>query len=256
MVIVPRRPEAAATTAEHPVGEGAGGSKVTPGRISPARPSLRAFCVVLAALGLAASVWVLQSPDDRQAGLQSAQPSRSDHVGRAPEQVRLSFGQAPVPGTRTRVVVLSPKDTNLARGPASASSAAVSQRVAPLRERGAYQVSYEVQLVDGSVSRGQYWFWYAPNTSASSSWLASIELWALSLVAAALLALTLARRRTRKPVEVVHSSPVPAQRSRDHHEGVSPPGSRPRPGTGPGTGPGPEPGLQPERTEPVRPREL
>ena len=216
--------------------------------------------MVLAALGLAASAWVLQSPEDAQAGLQSAQPSRSDHVGRAPEQVRLSFGQAPVPGTRTRVVVLSPQDTNLARGPASASSAAVSQRVAPLRERGAYQVSYEVQLVDGSMSRGQYWFWYAPNTSASSSWLGSTGLWALSLVAAALLALALARRRTHQTLEVVQSSPVPAQRSRDHHEGVSSPGSRPRlgPGPSPGQSPGPSPapGLQPERAEPDRPREL
>ena len=219
---------------------------MTPGRISPARPRLRGFSAALAALGLAASAWVLQSPEDAHAGLQSAQPSRSAHLERAPDQVRLDFGQTPVPGSRTKVVVLSPGDANLARGPASASSAAVSQRVAPLRERGAYQVSYEVQLVDGSVSTGQYWFWYAPGTSGSGSWLGSTGLAFLSLLAAAVLALALARRRTRKAVAIVSSARVPAQRSRDRHAGVSPPGSRRSSSS--------RRGVHPELKSPTRPR--
>ena len=217
---------------------------MTPGRIRSARPRLRGFGAVLAALGLAASVWVLQSPEDAHAGLQSAQPSRSAHLERAPEQVRLSFGQAAVPGARTKVVVLSPRDSDLARGQATSSAAGVSQRVAPPRERGAYQVSWEVQLIDGSVSKGQYWFWYAPNTSGSGSWLGSTVLSALALAAAAMLALAFTRRRTHTLVEVVKSSPVPAQRSRDHHDGVSPPGRRPRPD------------LHTERKERERPRQV
>ncbi len=228
---------------------GCWGSSVRPGRTSHARPGLRGFCVVIAALGLAASAWALQSPEDTQTGLQSAQPDPSAHLGRTPEQVRLSFGQAPATGSRSTVVVLGPQDENLARGPVALSSTAVSQRVAPLRERGAYQVSYEVQLVDGSVSRGQYWFWYAPKASASSSLLGSTELSALSLVAAAaLLALALARRRTRRTIDAMSSSPVPAQRSRDHHEGVSPPGRRPRPSI--------SAARKPQRTRPDRSRRL
>src|SRR5680860_1753815 len=123
----------------------------------------RAWPVMLASLGIAALVWVLQPPADAQGALRSALPGPSAHLERAPELVRLNLGRPPAPGSRTKVVVLSPTDENLARGPVSSSALGLSQRLAPPREPGAYQVYYEVVSVDGHVTSGRYWFWYAPH---------------------------------------------------------------------------------------------
>jgi len=211
-------------------------------RDSRARTALPRAAVVLAALtisvGIAGSVWLLPEPPT---SLRSAQPDLSAHVGRAPEQVRLGFGQAAVPGSGTKVTVLSPDDENLARGPALPSSDGISQSVAPLRERGAYQVAYEVQLLDGDVARGQYWFWYAPDASGSISRPESPALLGLLVALAAALAagllapgrrrprpVSVPAQRTGSPSPTSSTQPVPAQRSRDSHGGHSPPGSSPR----------------------------
>jgi MYXO-CTERM domain-containing protein len=200
------------------------------------RSSGRALCVVLAALGMLASVRAVQTREEAPAALQAAQPNRSAHLFRAPEQVRLSFGQSPAPGSPAEVAVLSPKDRNLARGQASTSSVGVSQTLAPLRERGAYQVVYEVRLVDGNLSRGEYWFWYAPSSGARS-WLSSPGPPGLALIAVAAALFALRRRRKTVVLNSARTAPtttnvatkqVPAQRSPQHHEGLSP-GSHPRP---------------------------
>src|SRR5680860_1553762 len=205
----------------------------------------RAWPVMLASLGIAALVWVLQPPADAQGALRSALPGPSAHLERAPELVRLNLGRPPAPGSRTKVVVLSPTDENLARGPVSSSALGLSQRLAPPREPGAYQVSYEVVSVDGHVTSGRYWFWYAPHQSGSGSGLAAPGLLVLTMVVADLaVALLVRRRKTKKvalgapqqrpaatPTPEAHG--VPAQRSPHNHEGLSPPRSRPRPSSEP-----------------------
>lgn len=194
-------------------------------------------CVLVVALGIAAALWFLQSPDHAQSELRSAQPSVSAHLERAPEHVRLGFAEAPAPDARARIMVLSPEDEDLAVGPASTDIAGVSQPVAALEERGAYQVSYEVPMADGSVSRGQYWFWYSP-ASRTPPWLAVPVLPGIALAVLAAVLMAIGRRRkalaqvparmTAVPLDVT-ASPVPAQRTPRNHEGVSPPGNRPRP---------------------------
>ncbi len=201
-------------------------------------------CVIAVVLAVGALLWILQSPQEAQVALRTAQPSVSAHLGSAPEQVRLGFDQAPASDARAKVMVLSPEDENLALGPATTSLDGVSQRVAALEEQGAYQVSYEVALADGSVSRGQYWFWYAPSSSGPLGGLSAPALSGLALVALAAALRTVAKRRKtlalvparRTPVT---TSPVPAQRSRQNHEGLSPPGSRPRPSPAPELRPAP-----------------
>jgi methionine-rich copper-binding protein CopC len=219
-----------------------------PGGSSRVRTTVRAASLALAVLAIAAWAWVLQAPEDAQAALVEAQPSRSAHLGHAPEQVRLSFAQAPAADSRSKVTVLSPKDENLARGRAVSSSVGVSQQVAAPREQGAYQVTYEVQLADGKVARGEYWFWYAPNAPGSRSWLQSPLLQGIAFVALAAVLLALGPRRKTAALVSARRAPVttnvapitvPAQRSPQDHEGLSPPGSRPRPGSAPGAQAGP-----------------
>lgn len=218
----------------------------------------RAWMSVVA-LGVGASLWMLPSPGEAQVALRTAQPSVSAHLGSAPEQVRLGFSQAPASEARAKVMVLSPEDDNLALGPASTSLAGVSQRVAALRESGAYQVSYEVPLADGSVSRGAYWFWYAPNASGSLAWLQSPVLPGIALLGFAAALVAIGRRRrtldlvpTQHPAAIrgvtaspVTASPVPMQRRPRDHEGASPSGRRPRPD--------PAPERLPERQNTDRP---
>ena len=227
----------------------------------PARAPLRWATAVLAVLAIAAAAWLLQP--EGSAGLRSAQPDRSAHVGRAPDEVRLDFTAPPAPGYLAEVVVLGPQDENLARGPAVTTPGGIAQPVAPLGGRGAYQVVYEVPLVTGEVASGRYWFWYSPTASGSTSRLSSPALLGVLLAAAAaLLAGLLAPRRSRAyavpvPAQRAGSStgsstgsarahPVPAQRSRDRHEGLSPPGHR-RPGRSPA-----RPVPEASETEPPR----
>lgn len=229
----------------------------SPSRVR-AQPLRWVSAILATTLAVAAAAWVLQP--EGAATLQSAQPDRSAHVGRAPDRVRLDFVPAPAPGSLAEVVVLSPQDQNLARGPVLTTPGGVTQTIGPLRGRGAYQVVYEVPLVDGEVATGQYWFWYAPTASGSGSRLQSPALLGLLIAAAAaLLAGLLAPGRARRyavhvpaqrpgsttsttsPTTITAGSPhpVPAQRSRDHHEGLSPPGS-PRREPAPGqAAPGP-----------------
>lgn len=203
--------------------------------------------MVLAALATTALVWLMNSPAEPPV-LQSAQPAPGAKLGRAPDQVLLRFAESAVPGAHTTVVVLSPKDKNLARGQATPSAVGVSQRVAPARDRGAYQVSYEVVSPDGQVTRGSYWFSYTPTSGSVPTWLGFPALVLLAAVAALVIALLQRRRKTITPRAPAHvaattSHPVPAQRSRDHHEGPSV--RRPRPASE--REPMPE---TPERSEP------
>ncbi len=210
---------------------------------SRARTLLPAASLALSTLAASLLVvgvgWLFPEP---ATALRSADPGLSAHVGGAPGQVHLDFGQAGVPGSMTtRVTVLSPDDEDLARGPALSSPDGIDQPIAPPRERGAYQVSYDVALLDGSVASGQYWFWYSPTASASSSRLESPAL--LGLLIALAVALTAgllapgprARRPLRVPAQrsgspspATTASRVPVQRSRARHDGFSPPGSSPR----------------------------
>jgi len=226
-----------------------------------ARPPLRWLSAILALLTLcAAASWVLQP--EQSAGLRSARPEPSAHVGRAPERVRLDFAASPAPGAVAEVVVLSPQDENLASGPDLVTPDGVTQPVAPLDGRGAYQVAYTVPLADGSVSTGQYWFWYAPTASGSSARLESpVLLGLLVAVISALLAGLLApgrplRHAVHVPAQRIGSAtstpgtstnPVPTQRSRDRHDGLSPPGG-PRRSPAPG-----QAAPEPTSTRPPRP---
>jgi methionine-rich copper-binding protein CopC len=232
------------------------------GRARPGRLSGRWLVgsLVLAVLAIAASVWLAVSPADAPDALASAQPAPGARLHRAPDQVVLRFARATAPGARTTVVVLSPEDENLARGRAAPSTGGVARQVTPLRERGAYQVSYEVVSPGGQTVRGSYWFFYAAAPGPVPTWLG---LPALVLMAAgAALAIALLQRRrvasavlpTPASAGATVSRPVPAQRSRDQHEGLSPPGRRPRPGAGPQPVPekltGTLPATPSERSEP------
>ncbi len=229
---------------------------------SRARTFLPGASLALTALAIAVLVaglaWLLPEPPT---ALRSAEPDLSAHLGRAPDRVRLSFGQAGVPGSiTTRVTVLGPDDEDLARGPALPSSDGIHQPIAPPRQRGAYQVAYEVQLLDGDVVSGQYWFWYAPTASGSTSRLESPVLLGLLIALAAALAAGLLApgRRRQPPVKVpaqradsptptTSTHPVPVQRSRESHGGFSPPGSSPRARPAPGPPP-----TEPTRRVPPR----
>ncbi|MET0999301.1 MAG: copper resistance protein CopC [Marmoricola sp.] len=227
--------------------------------------ALTALAALAVVVLLAGFVWLLPEPPT---ALRSADPDLSAHVGRAPDQVRLGFGQPGVPGSiTTRVTVLSPDDEDLARGPALPSPDGIHQPIAPLRERGAYQVAYEVQLLDGDVARGQYWFWYAPSASGSTTRLESPALLGLLIALAAALAaglLTPGRRaqppvsvpaqRTGSPSPGPRPHPVPVQRSRERHDGLSSPGTSPRARPTPGAPPA-EP-TPAEPTQPVPPRNV
>ena len=263
MVVPLDADRATATTATARVGrvQGEHVQLLTPdsGVRSRARSRLRWVSVLVAVLGVAASVWALQPAEP--AGLQSARPDRSAHLERAPDEIRLDFAAAPAPGSLAEVAVLSPGDANLARGPVTSSAGGASQAVADLRERGAYQVVYEVPLVDGDVARGQYWFWYTPGASGSSSRLESPALLGLLIAMAAALAagllapgrartsaVRIPAQRTESPVPTTSTHQVPAQRSRDSHEGISHPG---RARSGPGRSPRAD-----QPTTPVPPREV
>lgn len=231
------------------------------------RSVARRTAALLIAIGIAVLAWLVEPTADAHAGLRAASPGIATHLQRVPGRVRLDFAQPQPDGTRTTVVVLSPKDANLSRGPASTSAMGVTQPIRTVSDRGPYQVSYTLVSVNGQVTRGQYWFTYAAPLPQSVSSLLS---WCAAMLLAVVLAtgLTLLQRRRIQslilhPTDGAHPNAgpapvIPAQRTPMNHDGLSPSGRRPRPTQAPtysGSASGvradtaPEPVLDPPRTE-------
>jgi methionine-rich copper-binding protein CopC len=240
--------------ADHAPGHASGHA---PTRRSTRRSWLPA--VTLLAVAVLAVIWLQRSPSGPDPTLGSAFPAPGSRLDTAPEQVQLRLPEATVADAVTTVAVIGPDDVNLARGAATTNLDGVTQRLTPPRDRGAYQVAYEVTGPDGQTMRGSYWFTYTPAAASIPGWLGFP---AFLLVVGGAVVVALLQRRPRvssaapdplpltPPSAAAESSPVPAQRTRANHEGISPPGRRPRPAAQPETPSAMEPDASPDPSEP------
>jgi methionine-rich copper-binding protein CopC len=222
-------------------------------------PAVTLLAVAVLAVAVLAVIWLQRSPSGPDPTLGSAFPAPGSRLDSAPEQVQLRLPEATMADAVTTVAVIGPDDVNLARGAATTNLDGVTQRLTPLRDRGAYQVAYEVTRPDGETTRGSYWFSYTPAAGSIPGWLGFP---AFLLVVGGAVVVALLQRRPRvssaapdplpltPPSAAAESSVVPAQRTRANHEGISPPGRRPRPAAQPETTSAMKPDASPDPSEP------
>lgn len=160
---------------------------------------LGGWCGALLLL-LGAAVVGAAPPVEAHTGLQSASPAPRAHLGSAPSQIQLLFGQPAITSPGTRLVVTSPSGTQLTVGPIYSSAEGIAARLRASRETGRYQVSFAVVSVDGHVTTGAYPFWVTHSNAHGSKSGLPVNLWLpLLLTVIGLTGLIGAKARLRTP---------------------------------------------------------
>lgn len=132
--------------------------------MSPTHPSTprRPRAVLLARLALApllalGAVGVAVTPALAHSGMTGSDPADASTVDTAPDQVTLSFNEAPQ-SLGTEVVVLDPDGAVVSEGATTVADVTVTQPLAPERPAGAYTIQWRVTSADGHPLSGELTF--------------------------------------------------------------------------------------------------